>query len=259
MRIIDSHSHYDDHRFDDCRDVIINEILSCGYIDGIVNVGCDIKTSKNSIELAKKYKEFYAVCGIHPSDSQKIKPSDEARVLYELEGLLRNENCVALGEIGLDYHYEDTNRGIQKRWFELQMQLAKRLKKNVVIHDRDAHGDCMDMVRKYPDVIGEFHSFSGSPEMIDELVKRGWYISFSGVITFKNARKTLECVKRVPLDRIMIETDCPYLSPEPYRGKTNRSDYLKYTAKVASDALGLSVDEFTERATENTKRFFKIE
>lgn len=256
MEIIDTHAHYDDSRFDDNRDEVIADVLNIGYIRNIINAGCSIKSSKAGLELSKKYPQFYFTAGIHPHDSSRA--GDKDRALFELEGLLREKKCVALGEIGLDYHYDFSDRETQKKWFEWQMQLAKRLGMPVAIHDREAHGDCMDMVRKYPDVIGEFHSFSGSAEMAKELVKRGWYISFSGVITFKNASKILEAVKAVPLDRIMIETDAPYLAPVPMRGKTNVSSYMKYTAEAAANVLGITTDEFCKATTENAKRLFGI-
>lgn len=257
MEIIDTHAHYDDSRFDDNRDELIADVLNIGYIRNIINAGCNIKSSRAGLELSKKYPQFYFTAGIHPHDSGKI--TDRERTLFELEGLVREEKCVALGEIGLDYHYDFSDRESQMNWFEWQMQLAQRLKMPVAIHDREAHGDCMDMVRKYPDVIGEFHSFSGSAEMAKELVKRGWYISFSGVITFKNASKILEALKAVPLDRIMIETDAPYLAPVPKRGKDNNSAYMKYTAQAAADVLGIDVEEFCYATTENAKRLFGIE
>ncbi len=256
MEIIDTHAHYDDRRFDSNRDEVIAGVLDTGYIKNIVNAGCDIASSKRSLELAHKYKEFYATCGIHPHDTGKI--TDRERTLFELEGLLRDPKAVALGEIGLDYHYDFSDRETQKKWFEYQMQLANRLGIPVVIHDREAHGDCMEMVRKYPDVVGEFHSFSGSAEMAKELVKRGWYISFSGVITFKNASKILEAVAAVPLDRIMIETDAPYLAPVPMRGKDNNSAYMKYTAQKGAEVFGITTEEFCRITTENAKRFFKL-
>lgn len=257
MKIIDTHAHYDDRRFDDNRDEIIAGVLSTGYIKNIINAGCDIESSKVSLALAKKYPQFYATCGIHPHDSAKYL-GDKDRALFELESLLREEKCVALGEIGLDYHYDFSDRESQKKMFEYQMQLAKRLNMPVAIHDREAHGDCMDMVRKYPDVIGEFHSYSGSAEMAKELVKRGWYISFSGVITFKNASKVLEAMAAVPLDRVMIETDAPYLAPVPMRGKDNNSSYMKYTAETGAKVYGITTEEFCRITTENAERFFGI-
>ncbi len=256
MEIIDTHAHYDDSRFDGNRDELIADVLNIGYIRNIINAGCSIKSSKAGQELSKKYPQFYFTAGIHPHDSGRA--GDRDRAFFELEGLLRDPKCVALGEIGLDYHYDFSDRETQNKWFEWQMQMANRLDKPVAIHDREAHGDCMDMVRKFPNVTGEFHSFSGSAEMAKELVKRGWYISFSGVITFKNASKILEAVKAVPLDRIMIETDAPYLAPVPMRGKTNLSSYMKYTAEAAANVLGITTEEFCAATTENAKRLFGI-
>lgn len=256
MEIIDTHAHYDDRRFDDKRDEIIAGVLDTGYIRNIINAGCNIKSSRAGLELSKRYPQFYFTAGIHPHDTGAAE--DRERTLFELETLLREKKCVALGEIGLDYHYDFSDSETQKKWFEYQMQLAKRLGMPVAIHDREAHGDCMDMIRKYPDVVGEFHSFSGSVEMAKELVSRGWYISFSGVITFKNASKILEVVKTVPLDRIMIETDAPYLAPVPMRGKDNNSSYMKYTAEAAAKVIGITTEEFCALTTENARRFFGI-
>ena len=256
MEIIDTHAHYDDSRFDGNRDELIADVLNIGYIRNIINSSYSIDSAKVARELSRKYPQFYFTAGIHPHDSGKA--GDRDRALFELEGLLRDPKCVALGEIGLDYHYDFSDRDTQKKWFEWQMQLADRLGVPVAIHDREAHGDCMDMVRRFSNVIGEFHSFSGSAEMAKELVNRGWYISFSGVITFKNASKILEAVKAVPLDRIMIETDAPYLAPVPMRGKTNLSSYMKYTAEAAANVLGISIEEFCVATTENAKRLFGI-
>lgn len=254
--IIDTHAHYDDKRFDSVRESVINQVLSTGYIKNIINAGCDISSSEFSLELAHKYPEFYATCGIHPHECGKIE--DKYAILNKLKQLLYDEKAVALGEIGLDYHYDFSDRKTQMEWFDLQMCLAEDLNIPVVIHDREAHGDCMDIVRAHPNVKGEFHSFSGSAEMASELVRLGWYISFSGVITFKNASKILDALKTVPDDRIMIETDSPYLAPVPMRGHDNNSAYIKYTAESAAKLRGVTFDEFCCMTTENAKKFFNL-
>ena len=166
--------------------------------------------------------------------------------------------AVALGEIGLDYHYEDVPPEIQMVYFEKQMALAEKLNIPVIIHDRDAHGDCLEMVKRFPNVKGVFHSFSGSAEMALELVKLGWYISFSGTVTFKNAKKPKEACVAIPSDRLLIETDAPYLAPTPHRGELNRSSYVQLTAEEIARLRGVSVEEIERITTENAKRLFRI-
>ncbi|MBQ3099381.1 MAG: TatD family hydrolase [Clostridia bacterium] len=256
LGIIDTHAHYDDRRFDEDRDSFIKSLFEDGTVSAVINAGYDLASSKRAVEYTKKYPNFYAWCGIHPQDTGKIE--DRERTLFELESLLYNERVVGIGEIGLDYHWPTPERDVQIEWFRLQMELARRTGKPVNIHDRDAHGPCMDVVREFPEVKGIFHSFSGSAEMAKELVKRGWYISFSGVITFKNAARVREAAAAVPLERMMIETDAPYLAPEPMRGKTNDSRNLRYTAAVAAEVKGVSTEEFCAATTRNVREFLKI-
>ena len=206
--------------------------------------------------MAERYDFIYSTVGVHPHEAADVGDELEERITQ----LLQNEKAVALGEIGLDYHYEDGSpRDIQQNVFRRQMELAYKLGKRVVIHDREAHGDCMDIVREYKDkVIGEFHSFSGSYEMASELVKLGWYISFSGTVTFKNATNVARSLLAVPDDRILIETDSPYLAPVPYRGKTNTSAYMYETAKKIAEIKGSTVEKIAELTFENGKSFFGI-
>ena len=179
--------------------------------------------------------------------------------LEEYRAMASHEKVVAIGEIGLDYYYDDVPREIQKHWFDRQMALAEELSMPVVVHDRDAHGDCMDMVRKWAGrVTGVFHCFSGSAEMAAELTKLGWYVSFTGVVTFKNARRALEAVAAVPMDRIMIETDAPYMAPVPYRGRRNHSGYVPLVAEKIAEVKGMTLEEVAKITTENGKRFFRI-
>lgn len=261
LPLFDTHSHYNDKRFDagseteGGRDEIIPVLLSQN-VKYIVCAGTNPETCREVIGLAEKYDGVYAAVGIHPED---IAPGDDMEaVMGELRKMLSHPKVRALGEIGLDYHYEEPSRDVQKKWFRRQLELASELGIPVVIHDREAHGDIMDILAEHPDVKGEFHSFSGSAEMARQLVGKGWYISFSGVITFKNASRLAEIVPSVPLDRVMIETDCPYLAPDPFRGKLNHSGLMEYTAERAAKLYRISEEEFCRHAFENSKRFFGI-
>ncbi len=260
LPIFDTHAHYNDERFE-CeieggRDEVLAALFSQN-VRYIVNAGCCVASSRDCIAMAEKYPGMYATAGVHPGEVHHEEDIDTA--MEHLRELLAHPKVRALGEIGLDYHYEEPPRDMQKLWFRRQLELAREVKMPVVIHDRDAHGDIMDILREYPDVTGEFHSFSASGEIARQLVKRGWYISFSGVITFKNAARLAEIVPVVPLDRVMIETDAPYLAPVPYRGKINHSGLMEYTAARAAELYGISVEEFCKHAYENACRFFGIE
>ncbi|MBQ8508950.1 MAG: TatD family hydrolase [Clostridia bacterium] len=257
--IFDTHAHYNDERFDDeidgGRDEVLAALLS-GSVKHIVNAGTNLRSSAECIALAERYPQLYATAGIHPGD---INADDDIeQVMDSLRGLLAHPKVRALGEIGLDYHY-DYPKDVQQKWLRRQLELAAELDMPVVIHDREAHGDIMDILREYPTVKGEFHSFSASGEIARQLVSRGWYISFSGVITFKNAARLAEIVPTVPLDRVMIETDAPYLAPVPCRGKMNHSGLMEYTAARAAELYGIPVEEFCRHAYENSCQFFGIE
>ena len=216
-----------------------------------------IASSHDCIAMAEKYPGMYATAGVHPGE---VNPDDDIdAAMNELRVLLAHPKVRALGEIGLDYYYDDPPREAQKVWFRRQLELAREVDMPVVIHDRDAHGDVMDILREYPEVTGVFHSFSASAEIARQLVKKGWYISFSGVITFKNAARLAQIVPTVPLDRVMIETDAPYLTPHPYRGKINHSGLMEYTVERAAELYGITADEFCEHAYENSCRFFGID
>ncbi len=259
--LFDSHAHYDDRRFLDTeevpdRDALIKSIFDAG--DGLIlNAASDIASSHAGIELSEKYDRFYSAAGIHPHEIPSSGGMNDT--LDTLKKLLLKDKVKALGEIGLDYHYDGDYKDEQKKWFRAQMELACELDMPVIIHDREAHGDCMEIIREFPGVRGILHSFSGSVEMAHELLKRGWYISFSGVITFKNASRILDVVKCIPEDRILIETDCPYLAPVPMRGKLNHSGYLKYTAMIAAQVRSEDYDAFCERTFRNTAQIYGID
>ena len=263
MELFDTHAHYYDARFGELggADAVLPEIFGNG-VSGIVNVGTDLENSRAVIAMAARYEKMYAAVGIHPTDGMAYADADAA--LSALDEMLgtpetrKEKKIVALGEIGLDYHYEDTDRARQKVLFEGQMLLAKKHGIPVVIHDREAHGDTMDTILSHPAVRGVLHSFSGSAEMAKDLVRRGWYISFSGVVTFKNAARVREAAASVPLDRLLMETDAPYLSPHPKRGECNRSDHLMYTALALADAQGVSFEEVCEKTAENARKVFGI-
>ena len=262
MKYFDSHAHYYDERFgsecDQGVDELIGALLS-STVSGIINVGTSTETSRLAIEQAKKFDQMYTAIGLHPSDLRFLDVSAEDAIA-DIEALIRSEGnkCVALGEIGLDYHYPDTDKAGQWEVFDMQMSLAERLSLPVVIHDREAHGDVMDMIRKYPGVRGILHSYSGSPEMAVELVRRGWTISFSGTLTFTNARKVRDAASVLPREAVIIETDCPYLAPHPYRGRLNHSGYLEYTNRTLSEIFAISEEECAHLTEENARRIFGI-
>ncbi len=225
-------------------------------VANIVNIGTNLDNSRVSLELATKFDSLYASCGIHPYDIRFYDDIDAT--LAELEMLLKNDKAVALGEIGLDYHYEDTDREKQMAFFRAQMALAERLDIPVIIHDRDAHGDCMSVIRDFPKVTGIFHSFSGSAEMATELIRRGWFISFSGTVTYKNARMPVEACNAVPIDRILIETDSPYLPPVPHRGEMNHPKYVALTCEKISQIKGVSYEEMAKISADNARRAYRL-
>lgn len=254
MTLYDTHAHFDDPAFNADRDALLASMGDCG-VTLINNIGCDVPTSKASIALAEKYPFVYATVGHWPGNTYQM----DEEMLETYRQLAQHEKVVAIGEIGLDYHYEDTPRAVQQYWFDRQMALADDLGLPVVIHEREAHEDGLSIVRKWADKVpGVFHCFSGSAEMAKEIVKMGWYISFTGVLTFKNARRALEAAAAVPLDRLMIETDSPYMAPTPYRGKRNHSGYVGKVAEKLAEVKGISPEEAARITLENGKRFFRI-
>ncbi|MBR2460688.1 MAG: TatD family hydrolase [Clostridia bacterium] len=249
----DSHAHYDDSRFDADRDAVIDSLTANG-VGAVINAGCDVETTDAAIALAEKYGFFYATAGFHPGNADKV--TDCAETTAWLKGALAHPKVVALGEIGLDYHYDEPSKTQQASVLEMQLCIAEELGVSVVIHDREAHGDIMDAIRRHPSVRGVFHSFSGSPEMARELIRRGWYISFSGVVTFKNAAKLPEVAAIVPEDRFLIETDAPYLAPHPHRGKRNDSTLMAYTAERIAEIRNLTADDVRRISAENARAVF---
>ena len=255
----DSHAHLDDAKFASLSggaDAVVRASVEAG-VCGIVNVGTNIETSRASLELAHRYPFIWAAVGIYPTDAQRLGDGFDA-ALSKLRGLLNDERAVAIGEIGLDYHYDDTDRSVQKRAFEAQMELADELNMPVVIHDREAHGDVMDIIRRYSSVRGVMHSFSGSAEMALEMVRLGWYISFSGPVTYKNATKVKSAACAVPMDRILVETDSPYLPPTPHRGEVNYPGYVALTLEAIAELRQVSVEELAAATAENAVRVFEI-
>ncbi len=252
--LFDSHAHMDDRAFAEDRDPLIAGLPEKG-VGLIMNPGCSLASSRNAVALAEQYPHVYAAVGSHPDAADEVSESvlEEYRKLCKLHSKVK-----AIGEIGIDYHYEDIPRDIQLRAFRMQMELARELKLPVIVHEREAHEDGMAVVREFPEVCGVFHCFSGSAEMAKWLVSRGWYIGFTGVLTFKNARKALEAAAAIPLDRILLETDCPYMAPVPHRGKRNDPGYLPFMAEKLAQLRSISPEEAAAITTENAKRLYRI-
>lgn len=249
----DTHSHYDDEAFDNDRNELLKSFKE-NKIDRVITIGCDVETSKNAVLLANKYDFVYASVGFHPNYAHKYNDETE-KILIDLAK--NNEKVVAWGEIGLDYHYDEPEKNIQIENFIRQIETANKLGLPISIHSRDAMGDTLEIVKNHP-FKGTFHCYSGSVETAKELIKRGYYISFAGTVTFKNAKNLKEVAKYVPADRYLIETDCPYLSPEPNRGKRNSSLNLIHTASCLAELRGVSLEQVAEETTKNaTELFFK--
>lgn len=250
--IFDTHAHYDDEWFDEDRDELLSALPSKGVI-GVVSCGCDIDSTKANIQLAKANDYIYFAAGFHPENLEGFTIQD----LEEIEKLAKEEKCVAIGEIGLDYHWMASSKEKQIEFFEQQIELAKKLNLPIIVHDREAHGDTMDILRKTKPQ-GVLHCFSGSKEMARELVKQGMYIGLNGVATFKNARKSLEVVKEIPIERLVLETDCPYLAPEPNRGKRNDSSYIPFIAEKIGETLNMEAQEILNITAENAKKLYNL-
>ena len=253
MTLFDTHAHYDARQFDADRDQVLSALPAQG-VELVVNPGCDLDSSRRAVGLARRYPFVYAAVGVHPEDCGNWTEGD----LAELRALAAQPKVVAIGEIGLDYYWKDNPRELQQRVFRSQLALARELDLPAVVHDREAHGDCMDIVREFPGVRGVFHCFSGSAEMACELVRLGWMISFTGVLTYKNARKAVEAAQAIPLDRIMIETDSPYMAPVPYRGQRNQSGYVAQTCIRLAELKGLDPEQCSRITLENGRNFFRI-
>ncbi len=254
--LFDSHAHLNDERFDEDREELISSLQEKG-VDLIVNPGADINTSISSIELANKYDFIYAAVGVHPHDVGEL---DDNAIDTLRQLAIDNKKVVAIGEIGLDYYYDNSPREVQKDWFIKQIELANELKLPIIIHDRDAHGDTFEIIKKYksPEIGCVLHCYSGNVELAREYVKMGCYISLSGTVTFKNNKKTKEVAREIPLDRLFIETDSPYMAPTPHRGKRNDPSLVQFVADTIAIEKGISYEKVCEITKENAKRFFSI-
>lgn len=253
---IDSHAHLDDERFDIDREMLI-ENLKNNNVDLVFNIGADIKTSKASIELAKKYQHIYAVVGVHPHDAKDV----EDNYLDILRELSSEEKVVAIGEIGLDYYYDNSPRDIQRKVFKEQINLAKELNLPIVVHTRDASQETFDILKEASEegpIRGIMHCYSGSVEMAREYIKLGFYIAIGGPVTFKNSKVVKEVAQEIPLDKLLIETDCPYLTPEPLRGKRNEPIFIRHTAEKVAQLRGISLEELAKATSDNAKRIFNV-
>ena len=252
--IFDTHAHMDDRAFEEDREELLSRLPQEG-IALLMNPGCSQASSLAAVELAKRYDYLYAAVGSHPDAADEV--NEAALDCYR--SLCREHPKVkAIGEIGLDYHYEDIPRDIQQRAFRAQMALAREEKLPVIVHEREAHEDGMNIVAEFPEVTGVFHCYSGSLEMAKWLIDRGWYIGFGGVLTFKNARKALEVAANIPLERIVLETDCPYMAPEPFRGKRNDPGKLYRVAEKLAQLRGLTAEEVQTVTLENGKKLYRI-
>ena len=247
--IFDSHAHYDDKKFEEIRDSLLENLPQHG-VCGIISCGCDTESSKKALAFAEKYPYIYAAVGVHPENIG-------GGTALEIEGLAKHKKCVAIGEIGLDYYWVSDNREEQKALFEEQLLLANRLRLPVIVHDRDAHADTLEILKKYRPK-GVVHSFSGSRDMAQEILKLGMYIGIGGVITFKNAKKLPEVVEILPEDRFLLETDAPYLTPVPYRGKINHSAMIYFTAEKIAEIRNTSVEHILEVTKKNAEKLFNI-
>lgn len=251
--IFDTHAHYDDEKFDADRREVLAAMPEKG-VSLIVDPGCDGESSRAACALAQEFPFVYAAVGWHPEEWQ----SWNGESIALLRSLCAQPKVVAIGEIGLDYYWDTEHKALQKEMFERQLSLAIERELPVIVHDREAHGDCLEIVMNYPEARGVFHCFSGSREMAEELLKRGWYLGFDGPVTYKNARKALEVLEITPLERILLETDSPYLPPVPFRGKRNDSTKLKYIAETVAGVKGVGVEELAEITSENARRLFGL-
>ena len=250
--IFDTHAHYDDEKFDDDRAQVLSS-LKDGGVCGVVDCGCDLSSSLKAIELSEKYDFIYAAVGIHPHETAEAGAND----FDEIKKLFSKEKVVAVGEIGLDYHYDFSPREVQLTFFERQIILSKELDLPIIVHDREAHEDTMNLLKKYKPK-GVVHCFSGSAEMAKEVLKLGMYIGLGGAVTFKNARKPLEVAAIIPDDRLLLETDCPYMAPVPFRGSRCDSTMIAYTAQKLAEERGCEVQSLIDKCRVNAKELFKL-
>lgn len=252
QNIFDTHSHYDDKKFSPDREDLLKSLQSQG-VSLAVSCGCDIETTQFNFDLAQEYDFMYFAAGFHPECLEDASLED----LKIIEKFAKNKKCVAIGEIGLDYHWMSSSKQVQQDFFEAQIDLAKKMDLPVIVHDREAHGDTLDILKNTKPK-GVVHCFSGSKEMAREIIKLGMYIGLNGVVTFSNARKSLEVVKEIPLDRLVLETDCPYLAPVPFRGKRNDSSLIPHIAEKIGSVLNMDTQELLNITAENGKRLYNI-
>lgn len=267
---IDTHTHYFDRKFstlDGGADALLSSPDFRSVVRAVINVGTNLQNSRTAVDMAGKYPFMTAAVGIHPEDAQGLPdgtPMDPDSTLYALREWVSDpvrrkaDKIVALGEMGYDYHWQPMDKELQKVFFEGQMEIAAEVGLPVIIHDREAHGDCFETVLKYPTVRGVFHAYGGSAEMAKELTRRGWYIAFGGVATFKNAERVRSVVASVDIDKLLLETDCPYMAPVPFRGKINHSGLIPYIAEVVAPLHGLTVEELAEITNRNAEALFGL-
>lgn len=248
--IIDTHAHYDDEQFAPDRAELLTALPEQG-VSRVISCGCDVESSLFNRDLSRQYGYIFFAAGLHPENLEGCTQKD----LDEIEAILTDEKCVAVGEIGLDYHWMSSTKEKQRAFFEAQLELANRLGLPVIVHDREAHGDTLEILKKYKPT-GVLHAFSGSREMAKEILDIGMYLGFGGVLTFKNARKATEVLQEIPKERILFETDCPYMSPEPYRGRRNDSAKIAFVAQKAASLLGCTAQEIIDVTAKNAKRLF---
>lgn len=250
--IFDSHAHYTDKSFNDDREFMLGSLRESG-VCGIINCGADMESSVFSLELAKEYPFIYAACGVHPEEVETT-PDNYIDILRDIS---KNEKCVAIGEIGLDYYWRQDTISQQKEMFENQILLAKELNLPIIVHDREAHNDTLEILKKHKPA-GVLHCFSGSVETAKEVLKLGMYIGLGGAVTFKNARKAVEVAEMLPLDRLLLETDCPYMAPVPMRGKRNNSTYISYIAEKIAEIKGVDPQTVLDVTAENVRQLFNV-
>ena len=251
--LFDTHAHMNDPAYDEDRAEVLLGLKDKG-VELMMNVGCCLDSSKDCIAMAEEYPFVYASVGSHPDSADEV----DEEVIEAYRQMANHPKVLAIGEIGLDYYYETVPREIQQKAFRMQMELARELKMPVIIHERDAHDDAMRIVKEFKDVTGVFHCYSGSAEMARQLVNMGWYIGFTGVLTFKNARKAVETAERIPLERIVLETDCPFMAPEPFRGKRNDPGCLYRMAERLAEIRGITPEEAQAATLENAKRLYRL-
>ncbi|MCM1135195.1 MAG: TatD family hydrolase [Clostridium sp.] len=253
--IFDTHAHYDDKAFDNDRETLFENMKKDG-VELIVNVGSDLASNHKTLELAEKFSFIYAAIGVHPSETGELTEAD----IQWLQEKSRHPKAVAIGEIGLDYYWQEPDKTVQKKWFERQLQLAAKVNLPIIVHSRDAAKDTLEILKDWQKdkTGGVIHCFSYTKELAREYLNMDYYFGIGGVLTFKNAKKLVEAVEYIPMNHILLETDCPYLAPEPYRGKRNQSSYIYYVAQKLAEIKKLSREEVLEQTMQNAKKFYNL-